>query len=90
VKVKFFAFIRGFTGCSEADIPDEPDVRSLTAALCERYGPRLRAEMLTDAGELSPKIIIMVNGRHVQHLKGIDTPLSPTDLVQVFPLVAGG
>ena len=58
----------------------------LTLALSETYGDRLREKLLTpDGTELGEEIIILVNGRHVEHLGGIDTKLSPTDVVSIFP-----
>ena len=35
-------------------------------------------------------VIIMVNGRHINHLGGISTILTDSDTVQIFPVVAGG
>jgi len=91
LQVKFFAFIRDCTGCKEADIPYEEDIRSLVNALCSRYGNSLRKKLLSGDGEsLSPEVIIMINGRHVEHLGGISAPLKPDDLVSIFPVVAGG
>lgn len=91
MKVKFFAFIRDCTGCKEVDFPYEEDVRKLTYALCDHYGKGLRERMLSTDGEhLSPEIIVMINGRHVEHLGGINAPLRPDDLVHIFPVVAGG
>jgi molybdopterin synthase sulfur carrier subunit len=46
--------------------------------------------MLTENGELGPEIIIMINGRHIAHLGGLDAPLKSDDTVQIFPMVAGG
>jgi molybdopterin synthase sulfur carrier subunit len=31
-----------------------------------------------------------VNGRHLEHIGGIETPLQPGDVVLLFPVVAGG
>lgn len=91
LRVKFFAFIRDCTGCKEVDFPYEEDIYKLTHALCGRYGKKLWNRMLSEDGEnLSPEIIVMINGRHVDHLGGIHAPLKPDDLVQIFPVVAGG
>jgi len=38
----------------------------------------------------SQEIMFLINGRHVNHLDGPATPLSPDDRVDVFPVVAGG
>jgi len=32
----------------------------------------------------------MVNGRRIEFLQGLDTPLTDRDTVQIFPVVAGG
>lgn len=91
MKVKFFAFIRDHTGCKEGDYGYEPDIKALLQALAARYGEGLRRELFSaDGQELGENIIILVNGRNVVHLQGIDTPLQPEDIVAVFPVVAGG
>ena len=90
MRVKFFAYLRDYTGCSETELPAVPTLRDLTRLLAERYGAKLRDIMLTAKGELGPDIIIMINGRHVVHLAGLDTALTDDDLVQIFPKVAGG
>ena len=41
----------------------------------------------TDKGD---DVIIMVNGRHIEHLDGMATTLTEDDYVAVTPLVAGG
>ena len=89
--VKFFSYLREYTKCNAVDFTYQEDVRKLTIALSETYGDRLREKLLTpDGTELGQEIIILVNGRHVEHLGGIDTKLSPTDTVSIFPVVAGG
>ncbi len=40
--------------------------------------------------ELKDNIILMVNGRAIQHLEGLETPLKEGDTLSVFPTVAGG
>jgi len=88
--VKFFAYLRDYTDCSEIDVPAIPTVGDLIRNLGERYGPGLGGKLLTPDGELGAEIVIMVNGRHVVHLGGIDAPLKEDDVVQIFPLVTGG
>jgi molybdopterin synthase sulfur carrier subunit len=91
VLVKFFAGIRDKTGCKETNIPHEKDVRALLYALSAKYGAGLQTKLLSEDGmRLGPGIIIFVNGRNLEHLGGIETPLQPDDVVLVFPVVAGG
>ena len=42
------------------------------------------------AATLNDQIIILVNGRNVLFLNGLDTPLGADDEVSIFPMVAGG
>ncbi|MDI9568418.1 MAG: MoaD/ThiS family protein [Bacillota bacterium] len=39
---------------------------------------------------MSDRVIILVNGRNIVHLAGIDTVLGEEDEVSIFPVVAGG
>jgi molybdopterin synthase sulfur carrier subunit len=61
----------------------------LLEQLCDKYGRTFRVAVF-DGEELSPFVILLVNGRNVRHTGGLDTPLSSTDVVSVFPMVAGG
>lgn len=91
MQVKFFAYLREYTGCKIVNFPYEEDIYHLAHALCARYGEKLRKKMLSEDGEsLGEEIIILVNGRHVEHLNGIHTKLVPEDVVSIFPVVAGG
>ncbi|MEG2642748.1 MAG: MoaD family protein [Eubacterium sp.] len=91
MKVKFFAYIRDYTGTKAIDMEAVPDVYTLIHELSDRYGKDFRGVALAPGGEtLGDEIIILVNGRHVEHLNGIHTPLVPSDTVAIFPVVAGG
>lgn len=91
MKVKYFAYIRDFTKCKECEEEYKSTIKDLLHHLSDKYGNKFRNEALTpDGNELGEKIIILVNGRHVAHLLGINTKLVESDVVQVFPVVAGG
>ena len=105
MRVRFFAYLREFTGCAEADIPYQETAGALAHSLCEIYGEKLRQKIfpgdsagaLNSGGKLKreaekfgPEIIVLINGRHVNHLGGPAAPLSPDDRVDIFPVVAGG
>ena len=101
MRVRFFAYIRNFTGCAEADIPYEETAGALARSLCARYGSKLQQkffppEISGGNGEgiteekFGPEIIFLINGRHVCHLGGTAAPLNPDDRVDIFPVVAGG
>ena len=88
--VKYFATIRTYTGETGRRLDDAPaDLRALLATLAGRYGTPFRRAVFSDA-ELNDEIIILVNGRNVRYLQGLDTPLEVDDEVSIFPMVAGG
>ena len=108
MRVRFFAYIRDFTGCTEAEFPYKETAGALARSLCERYGDKLRQKFFPEefasresvldkkSGAESkeetfgPEIIVLINGRHVNHLGGRNAPLNPDDRVDIFPVVAGG
>jgi molybdopterin synthase sulfur carrier subunit len=91
MKIKFFATIREHTRAREIDVAAQGcgDVRDLMRHLCSLYGRELCSLLLED-GKLGSKIIVLVNGRNVVHLQGLDTPLEKDDEISIFPVVAGG
>jgi len=91
MKVKFFATYRDFTRRKEEDITAPPDIWALLSDLGKRYGAAFEAKLFAPDGmEINCDTIILVNGRNVFHLDGINTKLTETDVVSVFPVVAGG
>lgn len=88
--IKYFASIREVTGREEQSwTAPAPTLGALLAALGRLYGPALSRHLFSGT-DLHPRITILVNGRNVVHLAGLDTPLHDEDVVVIFPMVAGG
>jgi molybdopterin synthase sulfur carrier subunit len=64
-------------------------VRELVDRLVERYPP-LRAQLLTDDGQLNRFVNVYVNGQDVRYLDGLDTAVGDRDEVRLLPAMAGG
>jgi len=89
--VKYFANYRDITKKKEENAAAAPDVWALLAALGERYGPAMKAKLFSaDGTDINGETIILVNGRNIHHINGKHTPLSETDEISIFPVVAGG
>ena len=91
--VQFFAYLRDpeFAGCKEMSWPQAPTLRALGEELCEKFGARFQGEFFAPGGAaLGERVIVMVNGRRVEFLDGLDTPQKESDTVLIFPVVAGG
>jgi molybdopterin synthase sulfur carrier subunit len=90
VIVRYFADIRELTGrAEEAFSKAAPTLRALVAELATAHGAAFEKRLL-EGGGLSSTIIVLVDGRNVEHLAGLDTPLGPDAAVAIFPMVAGG
>ena len=91
--VKFFAYLREakYAGCKEMTCSAPETVARLGEELSGRFGPAFRGEFFSpDGTALGERVIVMVNGRRVDFLQGLNTPLTDRDTVQIFPVVAGG
>lgn len=91
MKIQYFAHLRDVTRVDE-EVYTAPahTLRVLITDLCARYGPAFRKWVLTPEGELSQIAIVLVNGSDARHTGMLDTPISPTDWICIFPPVAGG
>lgn len=88
--ISYFATLRGITRKAEEDWPHPAaTVRALLQALVAAYGDGFARWVLPD-GHDTGLAIVLVNGKDVRSLQGLDTPLQAQDHVFIFPPVAGG
>jgi MoaD family protein len=92
VKVRLFAGLRAVVGqpSIEVEIAPGATVRELIDRLVAEHSG-LAPELLDEAGELSRRVSVIVDGRNVVHLpRGFATPLAGPERIHIFPAVAGG
>lgn len=91
VTVKFFAGFREATEKKQERIEGVNDVTSLLDELVRRFGKKLAERLYSsDTRELRKTVNILVNGKRLDFLQGLNTPLKDGALVAIFPPVAGG
>jgi MoaD family protein len=75
-------------GVSRLDI----EARSLRAVLdeIERRWPALHRNICDETGKVRRHINLFVNSHHMRDRDGLDTPLSPGDVISILPAVSGG
>jgi len=91
IVVKFFASFREATGVGEVAIPAASNVGGLLDELVGRFGERLTSQLYhPKTKRLLETVNILVNGRGINLLEGLDTSLKNGDVVAIFPPVSGG
>jgi MoaD family protein len=91
MKVKLYATMRMKVGQRVVDVepPSSATVRHVLTDLTARY-PVLQEAIWDKNGELLGSVHVLINGRDVRYLNGLDTSLQPDDAVDIFPPVGGG
>jgi molybdopterin converting factor small subunit len=92
ITVSLKLFNRAFPERISLTLPPGARVRDLMAKIerkCfEGMSRKNSSPSLKDMGE--DDLLLILNGRPVQNLRGYDTPLEDGDVVAVFPVMAGG
>ena len=90
VEVKFYATLRELIdGNKSVSVEGAVTVSGLLENLIERY-PNLQGGIFDEDGNIRSFVAVMVNGRDIRHLEGIETALQGGDTLDIFPPVAGG
>ena len=91
MEIRVFATLRDVVGRASITIDDVPGmtVDHVLQAVSVAH-PALRAKLLDEKGALQTAIHILVNGRDVRFLNGLETVVTPQDSVRIFPPVGGG
>jgi MoaD family protein len=91
MQVRLYATLRQTVGIKVVEIPVKVNqtVGDILHALVDRY-PELSEAIWYADGSLAEHVAVILNGRDVRHLDGVDTPLTDDDTLDLFPPVGGG
>ena len=90
MQVRLYATLRPIVGGRSVTLDLPPGaVRDVLDALLAAY-PDLRPRLLDEAGQVRPYVAVMVGGRDIRHLGGLDAPVDADSQIDIFPPVAGG
>ncbi|MFW9991368.1 MAG: ubiquitin-like small modifier protein 1 [Candidatus Odinarchaeota archaeon] len=90
VTVRVFANFREITNKKIFDvtIKEGTTIRQLLDVICEMYS--LRELLFNEKSVLLPHNQILINGRNMKFLEGLQTKLADNDEIALFPPAAGG
>ncbi len=90
-KLKLFSTLRDAVGIKELTIPVETGqtVREMIEVISS-VNATLGQKIIEENGELTGLVHILVNGRNIMWLKGLDTMLTADDEIILLPPTAGG
>ena len=91
MRVKIFATLRQLVGEKEVEVRvDTGDtVRNVLKKLVAEY-PALRERVLDDNGNLQGSVLLLLNGRNIEFLAGLNSTIQESDELAIFPPIAGG
>lgn len=90
IEAKLYATLRAIAGSKTVALERQPDtVGAALKELVDRF-PDLREGLLSEDGAVRPFVAVMVDGRDIRHLDGLETVLPDDATLDIFPPVAGG
>jgi len=91
VTVKFFANFREAVRKEQESVEAVRDVAALIDELVGKFGKKLVEQLYEpDTRRLRETVHILINGRAINLLEGLNTPLKDGDIIAIFPPVSGG
>ncbi len=89
--VRFFTTLRILLHTNQVTIPaTEITVKELLQKSEAQVSKRFLHKLLTPDGQLIQGVMILVNGRNILHLEGLNTVVKGGDIVALFPPGGGG
>ncbi|MDK2906727.1 molybdenum biosynthesis protein MoaD [Petrotoga miotherma DSM 10691] len=91
MKIKFFSLIKFDLKKDEVDyqLSESKTIKEIMKLLDQEFDNYFSRKLLKDE-ELKSGTIILLNGRNVRHLQGLDTLVENKDEITIFPPSGGG
>lgn len=89
ITVKYFASVREYMG-KKTDVVTKDNIKVVDLIKSLEGENGNLDKLLLKGGKLKPQYKIMINGRDIEFLDGIDTRVKDGDIVAIFPPVGGG
>ena len=91
MRIRVYATLRDLleTKFVDVEVHEPTDVRRVLRQVVAAY-PKLGVKLWDKNEKLKGAVQVLVNGRAINFLNGLETPVRPDDQVDLFPPVGGG
>lgn len=89
MKVEMYSLVRQVTGEKEVEL-EASSVEQALIQLAERYGEAFEKQVYSSEKGLSGGINILLKGKNIHVLQGLETPLAAGDVISLFFSIEGG
>ena len=92
VKIEYLSLMSDITKQQEdsVQIDDSTNVKQVIEKLVEKYGENLEKNIYTPSRNLSTYVIIVLNGKDIRTMEGLETKVNSGDELSFIPAIAGG
>jgi len=92
VNVRLLGIFRGFSGKSRVTLKlEQPTVRKVMQKLADSLSDKAKRLLVDpELNDPRPNALILVNGKEISVLKGLDTVIEEGDEVTLIPVSHGG
>ncbi len=91
MQIRVYATLRDLLGQSRLNIPttNTTTVGDVLECLAKEY-PALDGKLWDANRNLTGFVTVLLNGRSIEYLQGLETPVTDADVMALFPPVGGG
>jgi molybdopterin synthase sulfur carrier subunit len=92
IRVRFFGDLKEYMKKSwmTIDVPQGSSLHNFIVELVKNGNPELLEKLMENGKKVPSKIKILVNGRDIKHLEGLETEIKDRDLISILPIAGGG
>lgn len=91
MRIRIYATLRDLLGTNAVDLPlAEPAPVGTVLRQLAAHHPALGEKLWDDSGRMTGLVTVLLNGRSIEYLAGMETPITDSDTLSLFPPVGGG
>ncbi len=90
MEIRFYATLRPLVGGRSVQLDGSPPTVGAVIDRLIADHPALEERLIDESGQVRRFVAVMLNGRDIRHLEGLETAIPPNSDMDIFPPVAGG